>query len=111
MNVDALTTGLLDGDVSGILGLAFQGIAETKAVPFWQALINDNQLSAPEFGIYLRRAPATNNIQDIPGGVFTLGGTNATLFSGDIDFVNMPSTGSGTFWLLSLTSKPIIMDI
>ncbi|KAF5328713.1 hypothetical protein D9619_011734 [Psilocybe cf. subviscida] len=104
LNANNLKTGLLDGDVSGILGLAFQGIAETKAVPFWQALITDKQLTSPEFGFYLRRAPATNRVQDIPGGVFTLGGTNGTLFSGDIDFVNMPATGAGTFWLLSMTA-------
>lgn len=100
--MDALTEGLLDGDVSGIMGLAFQGIAETKAVPFWQALINSNQLSAPEFAFWLDRAPLTNQQQDISGGVFTLGGTNSSLFTGDIDFVNMPS-GQETFWLLSLT--------
>ncbi|KAF5327777.1 hypothetical protein D9619_004889 [Psilocybe cf. subviscida] len=102
VNVDALTQGLLDGDVSGIMGLAFQGIASTKAVPFWQALISSNQLSSPEFAFWLDRAPLTNQQQDISGGVFTLGGTNSSLFTGDIDFVNMPS-GPETFWLLSLT--------
>jgi cathepsin D len=102
LNVDALTQGLLDGDVSGIMGLAFQGIAETNAVPFWQALVNSKQLTSPEFAFWLDRAPLTNRQQDISGGVFTLGGTNSSLFTGDIDFVNMPS-GAETFWLLSLT--------
>jgi cathepsin D len=106
VNVDELTQGLLDGDVSGILGLAFQGIAETKAVPFWQALVNSNQLTSPEFAFWLDRAPVTNRQQDISGGVFTLGGTNSSLFTGDIDFVNMPS-GQETFWLLSLTGACI----
>lgn len=110
MTVDALTSGLLDGDVSGIMGLAFPAIAETKAVPFWQALANGNQLSSPEFGFWLDRAPATNKQQDIAGGTFTLGGTNASLFSGDIDFVNMPS-GTETFWLLSLASESSLLPV
>lgn len=104
MNVDTVNDGLLDGDLSGIMGLAFPGIAKTTTVPFWQALVNNNQLSSPELSFWLDRAPSTNRQQDISGGVFTLGGTNASLFSGDIDFVNMP-TGTETFWLLSLSSQ------
>jgi len=38
------------------------------------------------------------------GGVFTLGGTNSTLFTGDIEFLNMPNT-TPSFWLLQLSSK------
>lgn len=97
------TFGILTGDVSGILGFAFQGLAATKAVPFWQALINTNQLTSPEFSFYLGRAPSGNDVPDIDGGVFTLGGTNETLFSGDVEFVDMPPTERN--WVLSLTGK------
>ncbi|KAF8961369.1 aspartic peptidase domain-containing protein [Flammula alnicola] len=93
---------LLDGAVSGIMGLAFSTIASTRATPFWQALVNGNQLSTPEMGFWLER---TNNpqIQDVPGGVFTLGGTNSSLFTGDVEFINMPVT-TPSFWLLAVSS-------
>ncbi|KAF5314253.1 hypothetical protein D9619_012012 [Psilocybe cf. subviscida] len=99
------TFGILTGDVSGILGFAFQGLAATKAVPFWQALINTNQLTSPEFSFYLGRAPSGNDVPDIDGGVFTLGGTNETLFSGDVEFVDMPPTERN--WVLSLTGLTV----
>lgn len=103
MSVDAMTTGLVDAPVSGLMGLAFQSLASTGAVPFWQALINNNQLSAPEMSFWLsRHASNTQALQ--PGGVFTLGGTNSTLYTGDIEFINMPS-GEPSFWLLTLSGK------
>jgi cathepsin D len=94
---------MLTGDVSGILGLAFQELAGTKAVPFWQALFNSDQLTSPEFSLYLGRAPSQNTEGDVDGGVFTLGGTNETLFTGDVEFLDMPLLGRN--WALPLTGK------
>ncbi|KAF8971140.1 aspartic peptidase domain-containing protein [Flammula alnicola] len=104
LDVDDLTSGLLDGAVSGIMGLAFSAIASTRATPFWQALVNGNQLTTPEMGFWLER---TNNaqVQDVPGGVFTLGGTNSSLFTGDVEFINMPVT-TPSFWLLTIGPSP-----
>ena len=86
------------------MGLSFGGRAETGSVPFWQALINTNQVAEPEFSFYLNRASPTSDPQaEIEGGVFTLGGTNGTLFGGDVEFVNMPQMGSETFWGLLMT--------
>jgi len=99
--VNDLSSGLIDGKLSGILGLAFQGIANTKAVPFWQALVQNNLLTNPEFSFFITRfVDDQSAAQEEPGGVFTLGGTNSTLFQGDIDFRNFTSVGSGgSFWL------------
>jgi len=98
-----MTTGLVDAPVSGLMGLAFQSLASTEAVPFWQALIESNQLSAPEMSFWLTRSSSsTQNLE--PGGVFTLGGTNSSLFTGEIEFINMPA-GQPSFWLLPLTSE------
>lgn len=103
--VNDLSSGLIDGKLSGILGLAFQGIANTKAVPFWQALIANNLLTNPEFSFFLTRFVDDQSAAvEEPGGVFTLGGTNSTLFQGDIDFRNFSSVGSsGSFWLQTVT--------
>jgi len=103
---DATSSGLVDAPVSGLMGLAFQSLASTGAPPFWQALTSGNQLSAPEMSIWLGRDlnPASQTSL-APGGVFTLGGTNSTLFSGDIEFLDLVAAPS--FWLLTLSSLTV----
>jgi cathepsin D len=83
-----------------LIGLAFQSLAATNAVPFWQALINNNQLSAPEMAFQLTRSQSED---DVPGGTFTLGGTNSSLFTGDIEFLDLVSSSTPSFWLLSVS--------
>lgn len=100
------TNALLDGSVAGIMGLAFQGLASTKAVPFWQALLKNNLLSSPEMSFWLTRFVNDNNAKaEEPGGTLTLGGTNSSLFTGDIQFLDMPSGVTQTFWLLEMSSS------
>lgn len=105
--VNTLSSGLIDGKLSGILGLAFQGIANTRAVPFWQALIANNLLTNPEFSFFITRFINDQSAaQEEPGGVFTLGGTNSTLFQGDIDFRTFTSVGSGgSFWSQTVSGE------
>ncbi|KAJ6594861.1 aspartic peptidase domain-containing protein [Mycena capillaripes] len=91
---------LLQSPTSGILGLAFGRIAEV-GTPFWQNIITSNQAAAPEMGFWLSRVLGTSNpTSDEPGGVFTFGGTNASLYSGDIEFLDLTGTAS-TFWSLA----------
>jgi cathepsin D len=105
--VDQTTSGLLDGSVSGILGLAFSSIATTRAAPFWQALASGGQLSSPEMSFYLTRFRDKPDAKDEePGGTFTLGGTNSSLFKGDIEFLDIPQA-TQTFWLLSLQAVTV----
>jgi cathepsin D len=99
-----MSDNLVTSPVSGLMGLAFESLASTQAPPFWQAITSANLLSSPEMSFWLAREP--NSVSQsflAPGGVFTLGGTNSTLFSGDIEFINLVSTPS--FWLLGLSSK------
>ncbi|KAJ7489164.1 acid protease [Mycena latifolia] len=102
--VEDLTDGLVTGSVSGLIGLAFQGLSETQAVPFWQALINNNQLTSPEMAFQLTRSQSDN---DEPGGTFTLGGTNSSLFTGNIEFINLVDSSTPTFWLLSVSAVTV----
>ena len=99
-----MTTGLVNAPVSGLIGLAFRSLASTEATPFWQTLNNSNLLSSPEMSFWLARVlnPASQTSLE-PGGLFTLGGTNSSLFSGDIEFLNL--AGKPSFWLLSLARK------
>ncbi|KAK7043133.1 hypothetical protein VNI00_008487 [Paramarasmius palmivorus] len=102
--VTSLTDGLLDGSVSGILGLAFDTISSTRSTPFWQALANNGQLTEPDLSFWMTRFRGSNTrvSEEEFGGYFTLGGTNSSLFTGDIEFLN--TVGTPSFWLLSLRS-------
>jgi len=100
---DQITGGFIESPASGVMGLAFSAIAATRSTPFWQAL--GTQLAAPEMAFYLTRFMNDLSAQEAePGGVFTLGGIDSTLFSGDIEFLEMP-LGTPTFWLLSMSGK------
>jgi cathepsin D len=101
--VDRVTDGFLIGSASGIMGLAFPAITATRSTPFWRAL--GSQLAAPEMAFYLTRFNDDPSAQEEePGGVFTLGGVNSTLFTGDIEYLPMPS-GTPTYWLLTMSGK------
>ncbi|KAG7439608.1 acid protease [Guyanagaster necrorhizus] len=105
--VDQTTSSLLSGSVSGIMGLAFEQIASTQATPFWQALVAGNKLTSPEMSFWLARHRGESDVQsEVSGGVFTLGGTNSTLFTGDIEFLNM-SASTPSFWLLELQALTV----
>lgn len=108
LNVQQTSNSLLDGSVAGIMGLAFQSLASTKALPFWQALANNNQWTSPDMSFWLTRFLNDNNARaEEPGGVLTLGGTNSSLFTGDIQFLDMPSGVSQSFWLLQMSSVTV----
>ena len=96
---------MVQGDFSGIMGLAFQGIASSNALPFWQALISNNLLTNPEFSFFVTRFANDPSAQEEePGGVLTLGGTNTTLYQGEIDFRSFTSPiNEGSFWLQTVT--------
>jgi len=103
--VDQTSANLLDGSNAGILGLAFATIANTGATPFWQALAQGNLLSSPEMSFWFTRllGDQSANTEDF-GGIFTLGGQNQTLYTGDIEFLPLvTSAGRQTYWLLSVS--------
>ncbi|KAL5523428.1 hypothetical protein ACEPAG_7601 [Sanghuangporus baumii] len=101
--VDQISSNFLTQPVSGLMGLAFQTIAQSRATPFWETLANENQLTTPEMSFWLTRFVDDPQAQELePGGAFTLGGTNSSLFTGDIDFVDIPESVTPSFWLLPL---------
>lgn len=109
--VSQASQGLLDQSTSGIMGLAFQALASTRAVPFWQQLTNSNQFTNPEFSFFLTRFITDPNAQDQePGGVLTLGGVNNTFFTGNIEFQDLANNGvvnENTFWLLQVSAVTV----
>ncbi|KAJ8695945.1 hypothetical protein PTI98_005851 [Pleurotus ostreatus] len=110
--VDQTSNGLLDGSVSGILGLAFSAISSTRSTPFWLNLLNNggtaNSLTAPEMSFWLRRLRGVPGVQlEESGGVFTLGGRNSSLFQGDVEFLPLTGGNTRTFWLLNLAGLTV----
>ncbi|KAF8586724.1 acid protease [Ramaria rubella] len=104
----AVSQGLLDGQLSGLLGLGFKSIANTGATPLVQALAGGNSFSQPLMSFYLERHDEDSNAAaSAPGGVMTLGNTNSSLFTGNIDFVDIPSTVTPGFWLLPVTDVSV----
>jgi len=83
-------------------------LASTRSVPFWQTLVNANQLANPEMSFWLTREITNANAgTDEFGGIFTLGGTNSSLFTGDIEFLNMPAAAQPSFWLLEMSAVTV----
>jgi len=108
LDVQQTTNSLLSGTVAGIMGLAFQALASTKALPFWQALANNGMWASPEMSFWLTRFVNDPTAQvEEPGGIMTLGGTNTSLYTGDIQFINMPSGVTQSFWLLEMSSVTV----
>ncbi|KAH8823624.1 aspartic peptidase domain-containing protein [Flagelloscypha sp. PMI_526] len=113
--VEVAETDILIGSMSGILGLAWPGIVSTgsSTKPFWLAASDAGQFDTKEFGVYLARSggEATSGFganEDGNGGVFTLGGVNETLYTGDIEFLNLTTypgwTGGKSFWQVDIAS-------
>lgn len=88
------------------MGLGFESLSALNTSPFWETLFNQSKLSSPVFSFYLERYvndPAVVNAA--PGGTFTLGGTNSSLYTGNIDFIDMPSGSTPSYWLQQISSK------
>lgn len=98
--VSQVSSNVLSGPVSGLMGLAWQTIASSGAVPFWQALASSNcTLTEGVFGVQLTRYNNDTKVSALePGGTFTLGAVNTSLFTGEIDYQPIP-TGQVGYWI------------
>ncbi|KAF8449369.1 acid protease [Boletus edulis BED1] len=102
------THGFLFSPVSGLLGLGWQSIAVSKEPPFWQTLASKGAWSEPVMGFHITRYVFIDdsNAQFLePGGSFTMGFLNSSLYTGSIDYQDLVSTPG--FWTLPLTKLTI----
>jgi cathepsin D len=84
--------------------MGFPTTAATTDLPFWRAILEDSQISSPEFSIWFPRVGS-------PGaGALTFGGTNTSLYSGEIEYLNLADTNS-TYWALRLSGTWITYSI
>ncbi|UZJ56401.1 hypothetical protein CBS101457_005721 [Exobasidium rhododendri] len=90
-----VTSGLLDANLDGIMGFGFEALSTSRSTPFWQAS------GADKFSFYLQSdSSSTSTSSDYEyGGVLTLGGTNTSLYQGDINYTPVVDE---SYWLITL---------
>ncbi|KAF8130896.1 aspartic peptidase domain-containing protein, partial [Mycena galopus ATCC 62051] len=106
VEVTHTSNNFFDNPISGLLGLGFVTLLQTSKTPFWEAIIFVNETASPEFSIWLARGSGqVPQDPSVLGGIFTFGGTHASLYSGDIKFLgSVPGyTGSWSLYISSIT--------
>ncbi|KAF8141970.1 acid protease [Boletus edulis] len=104
--VTQVSQGVLSNPGSGLIGLAWQSIATSGTSPFWQTLVSKGAWSQPVMGFQLTRFLNDSNARPLePGGSFTMGFLNSSLYTGSIDYQNLATTPS--FWILSLAKLTV----
>jgi cathepsin D len=99
--VRRITSGLIEGRMSGFFGLAFEKLAQTNYIPWWKVLSDGDAWTAPEMSFYMTRElgnPSATDYED--GGVVTLGGRNSNYYTGQVEFTSI--VGSA-WWLLPVS--------
>ncbi|KAG2039952.1 aspartic peptidase domain-containing protein [Suillus americanus] len=104
--VEEVSQNLLTSPVSGLLGLGWQSLASSGQMPLWQTLASSNSWDSALFAVQLTRYSNDTNAQDLePGGVLNMGYTNSSLYTGSIDYIDIPGTPS--YWYIPLTSLTV----
>jgi hypothetical protein len=89
------------------MGLAFQTIASSGATPFWQTLASSSAWDEPLMAFQLTRFGNSSSASNLePGGSFQMGGTNSSLFTGNIDYQDIPS-GDESYWIQTLSAMTV----
>lgn len=106
--VSNVTPTLLSTPVSGLLGLAFTSIASSDAPPLWLALADSaGTLDAPLMAFHLTRFVNDSGARaSEPGGSFSLGALNASLYTGDVDYQPVPD-GSRGYWSIEMAGVSV----
>ncbi|OAV88541.1 hypothetical protein PTTG_12426 [Puccinia triticina 1-1 BBBD Race 1] len=89
-------------DISGIMGLAWSGIASSPSTPAWESLFLQEALSEPVISFALSRLNRSHTQMTAPGGTMTIGGTNKRHYNGEIHYV--PLAKNQSYWLIPLES-------
>jgi len=99
--MDTLSANVLQGNLTGLMGLAFTSIAQTQSDPWWLAAVKSGQWSQPLFGFYLARYinDASASTLESNGGSMDLGFTNTAHYTGNINYISLTAEN---YWLIPL---------
>ncbi|KAI5454915.1 hypothetical protein NCC49_002191 [Naganishia albida] len=89
--VSEASDNLLQQPYSGLMGLAFETLASSGAMPFWEELVTTNQWPMPAMGFYMARYRDDYSATQIEenGGWFSMGYLNQSLYTGDVNYVSI----------------------
>jgi len=100
--VGAISMDLVQTPVSGLLGLAWETISSSRSVPMWQTLASSGAWDQPIMSLQLTRYTNDTQANSLePGGEFTMGYVNTSLYTGDIDWQSI--AGEPSFWLQTMS--------
>jgi cathepsin D len=100
-----MSSGLIDGRLSGVLGLGFEMLSHTGYKPWWMALSDQGAWTAPEMSFYLNRQLGNPYASDYEeGGVVTLGGRNPNYYTGQFEWASV--IGSA-WWQVPITKVTV----
>ncbi|GAA6010143.1 hypothetical protein JCM11491_005360 [Sporobolomyces phaffii] len=92
---------IVDGELSGILGLGFKTIASSGATPLVQALAQDGKLPENVFGFaFETHTFTTASSPTAPGGTLTIGGVDTSAYSGSINWIEVVQPAG--YWSIPL---------
>ncbi|GAA5861451.1 hypothetical protein JCM1840_005375 [Sporobolomyces johnsonii] len=92
---------IVDGTISGILGLGWSTIASSGATPLVQALAQANKLPEEVFGFaFETHTFTTTSSPTAAGGTLTIGGLNTSLYTGSINWVDIVQPAG--YWAIPL---------
>lgn len=100
---DTVSADLLNGNISGLLGLGWEPLAASGVVPFWQNLFVAGVLPFPGFAFALSRFSNVTSAGRVePGGSLTFGYLNESLYDpATLAFVDVP-TGLESYWVVPM---------
>jgi len=105
--VDQVARNLLTDPVSGLLGLGWKAISTSGATPFWETLASGGAWDSPVMSFQLTRFLNQSGTQALEvGGTFTMGFVNSTLYTGDIEYIDVP-TSTNSYWILPITAMTV----
>ncbi|KAN0088860.1 Aspartic peptidase domain containing protein [Tylopilus felleus] len=102
-SVTVTSSNFIQNPVTGLIGLGWQSLSSSGAMPFWQSLAGGGSWDLPLMAFQLTRYLNDTHAGDLePGGSFTMGYVNESLYTGEIDYQDIPN-GQASFWLQEIT--------
>ncbi|KAJ9124207.1 hypothetical protein QFC22_001005 [Naganishia vaughanmartiniae] len=106
--VSSASDNLLQQPYSGLMGLAFETLASSGAMPFWQELVTTNQWPMPAMGFYMARYRDDYSATQVEeqGGWFSMGYLNQSLYTGEVNYVSI-NQNDRDYWRIPVQGAQI----
>ncbi|KAJ7482701.1 aspartyl protease [Mycena latifolia] len=103
LTADKLSANIVEWGNSGILGLAYQQTTQGPSLPMSLFLDAQGEVATAEMSFWLNRLHTAQWEENPVGGAFTYGGTNTSLYQGEIEFLPTTGPSNASSWNLDVT--------